>query len=336
MKIDVFNHYFPPKFFEFLSKKLPAGPVNRWKLYRPLYDLDARLRQVDEFPDYCQILSLSQPPINELGSPEETPALARMANDGLSEVCKGHPDHFPGFLAGLPMNNIDAAVKEIERCRGLPGFVGVQLHSNVSGRALDEPEFFPVFEKMAQIGKPVWLHPSRGANFPDYQGEKKSKYEIWWLFGWDYEITAAMARLVFGLVLDKLPSLKVIAHHMGGYVPQAEARINPHMNDLGLRTYDEDYAPIIAQMAKSGRKPIDYFKMFYADTALFGATAATRCGIEFFGVDKTVFASDSPFASDGGSMLIRDTLRALDELDLSKAARAAIDEGNAKKMIGMK
>ena len=146
MKIDVFNHYFPPEFFEFLSKKLPPGPVNRWKLYKPLYDLDARLRQVDEFDDYCQILSLSQPPINELGTPEETPALARMANDGLSEVCKDHPDHFPGFLAGLPMNNIDAAVKEIERCLGLPGFVGVQLHTNVSGRALDEPEFFPVFE----------------------------------------------------------------------------------------------------------------------------------------------------------------------------------------------
>ena len=89
-------------------------------------------------------------------------------------------------------------------------------------------------------------------------------------------------------------------------------------------------------MAKSGRKPIDYFKMFWADTALFGATAATRCGIDFFGVDKTVFASDSPFASDGGSMLIRDTLRALDELDLSKKDRAAIDDGNAKKMIGLK
>src|SRR5262245_8209355 len=114
MKIDVFNHYFPPKFFEFLSGKLPAGPVNRWKLYKPLYDLDARLRQVDECPDSCQSLSLSQPPINELGTPAETPALARMANDGLSGVCKSHPDHFPGFLAGLPMNNVPESIKEIE------------------------------------------------------------------------------------------------------------------------------------------------------------------------------------------------------------------------------
>ena len=188
---------------------------------------------------------------------------------------------------------------------------------------------------MAALGKGIWLHPSRAPTFADYQAEKKSKYEIWWLFGWDYEVTAAMARLVFSLVLDKLPNLKLVAHHMGGYVPQAEARIDPQMDDLGLRTYDEDYRPIIEQMKKSGKRPIDYFKMFIADTALFGAKSATRCGIEFFGADNCVFASDSPFDGEGGSQLIRDTMAALEALELSDADRTAIYSGNAKRLFGV-
>ncbi len=334
-KIDVFNHYFPPKFFDRLQTLLPAAPVKRWMLYKPLYDIDARLRQVDQFEDYRQIISLSQPPFDVVASPADSPALARLANDGQSEACRAHPDHFPGFLAGLPMNNVPEALKEIDRCMGLPGFCGVQLHSNVAGKALDEPEFFPIFERMASLGKGVWLHPSRGPNFADYQAETKSKYEIWWAFGWDYEVTAAMARLVFSLTLDKLPNLKIVAHHMGGYVPQAEARIDPQMDDLGLRTYDEDYRPIIEAMKKSGKRPIDYFKMFIADTALFGAKAATRCGLEFFGADHCVLATDSPFDAEGGSQLIRDTIRTLDALEMSDADRQAVYSGNAKRLFGV-
>jgi uncharacterized protein len=334
-KIDVFNHYFPPKFFDRLQTLLPAAPVKRWMLYEPLYDIDARLRQVDSFADYRQIISLSQPPFDAVAAPADSPALARLANDGLSETCRDHPDHFPGFLAGLPMNNVPEALKEIERCMGLPGFAGVQLHTNVAGKALDEPEFFPLFERMAQLGKAVWLHPARGPNFADYQAEKKSKYEIWWLFGWDYEVTAAMARLVFSLTLDKLPNLKLVAHHMGGYVPQAEARIDPHADQLGLRTYDEDYAPIVEQMKKSGKRPIDYFKMFIADTALFGAKSATRCGLEFFGADHCVFATDSPFDPEGGAMLIRETIGALDSLEMSAADRDAVYSGNAERLFGV-
>src|SRR3954463_10416549 len=90
------------------------------------------------------------------------------------------------------------------------GALGVQIYTNIAGRPLDDPAFEPLFAAMAASGKPIWLHPARGANFPDYLSEKKSKYEIWWAFGWSYETAAAMARLVFSRIMDKYPTLKII------------------------------------------------------------------------------------------------------------------------------
>lgn len=116
MKIDVFNHVFPVPFFERLEEFLPKAPLERWKKSIPtIYDMDARLRMMDEFDDYAQIISLSQPPLDEFAGPDQSPALARLANDGMADICKAHPDRFVGFISTLAMNNPDEAVKEVER-----------------------------------------------------------------------------------------------------------------------------------------------------------------------------------------------------------------------------
>ena len=86
MKVDIFNHIFPPPFFARLEELLPKGPIERWKTIETLYDVDARLRMLDEFGDYQQILSLSQPPLDAIAGPDQTPALARLANDGMAEI----------------------------------------------------------------------------------------------------------------------------------------------------------------------------------------------------------------------------------------------------------
>ena len=91
-----------------------------------------------------------------------------------------------------------------------------------------------------------------------------------------------------------------------------------------------------ASLLKSLKKrPIDYFRMFYADTALFGSASGTRCGMDFFGVDKVVFASDAPFDPEGGPMYIRDTIKVIDELDISDADRRKIYNGNACKLLSL-
>jgi aminocarboxymuconate-semialdehyde decarboxylase len=139
-----------------------------------------------------------------------------------------------------------------------------------------------------------------------------------------------MARLVFGGYFDAFPKLKVITHHMGGMVPYFEGRVGPGWDQLGARTSDEDYSMVL----KNLKKPhLEYFKGFYADTAMFGSLAGTKCGLEFFGADQVLFASDSPFDPEKGPGYIRETIRVIDALDISDDDRYKIYEGNARRLL---
>jgi aminocarboxymuconate-semialdehyde decarboxylase len=259
-----------------------------------------------------------------------TPDLARQANDDMADLVRRYPDRFPGFTASLPMNNADAAVAESHRAINELGANGVQLFSNVAGKPLDLPEFEPLFAALAEHDLPIWMHPARGGGFADYPGEERSEYEIWWTFGWPYETSAAMSRLVFSGLFDRHPEIKIITHHMGAMIPYFEGRVGPGWDQLGARTSDRDLSEVLAKLEK---RPIDYFHMFYADTALFGSLSGTRCGLDFFGVDKVVFASDAPFDPEKGPMYIRETIRVIEALEISAEERQRIYEGNARRLL---
>lgn len=278
------------------------------------------------------MLTLASPPIERFAGPDVSPELATVANDGMASLVDEH-DRFVGFVASLPMNNPDASLAEAKRAIDQLGATGVQIFTNVDGRALDNPEFLPLFELMASYDLPIWIHPARGAEMPDYRDEDRSKYEIWWTFGWPYETSAMMARLVFSGLFDLFPDLKIITHHLGGMTPYFEGRVGPGMDQLGSRTTDEDLTVILDRLQK---RPLDYFKQFYGDTAVFGSAAATRCGPEFFGVDHVLFASDCPFDPEKGPGFIRETIRVLDGLDVSDEVRAQIYEGNARRMLRLR
>ena len=332
-KIDIFNHIFPTTFVDrMLATVTDPGKVKRWLNIPFLVDLDERFRKMDEFGNYAQILSLSAPPIEALCGPKEAPEMARLGNDGMAEYVERYRDRFPGFIASLPLNDPDESLKELHRSMKDLKAVGVQLFSNVNGASIDAPEYYPLFEAMAAYDRPIFLHPIRTAAMPDFMGEKKSLYEIYWTFGWPYETSAAMARLVFSKLFDKLPNIKIVTHHMGGMIPYFEGRVGPGWDQLGSRTADVDYGSLLHELKK---RPFDYFKMFYADTALFGSASGTRCGLDFFGADKVVFASDAPFDPEGGPMYIRDTIKVIDELAISDADRAKIYNGNAAKLLGI-
>src|SRR4051794_29896149 len=143
MKIDLFNHLFPQKYFDIYIDG-PKGLPDMGKRVRAMptiVNLDARFKVMDEFGDYQQVISLPAPPIEAMGTPAETPAMARMANDGLAELVQKHPDRFPNFIASLPMNNPDAILPEALRAVDQLGAVGVQIFTNVNGKALDGAEF---------------------------------------------------------------------------------------------------------------------------------------------------------------------------------------------------
>ena len=335
MRVDAYTHFIPATFF---NKIVEGGHADIGKRVREIpciHDLDVRKKIVDTFKDYAQILSYSMPPLEVMTKGDGVLAneYAKLINDGFAQIIEKDRAHFPGWVAQVSLAAPDAGAAEAERAIKM-GALGVQIYTNIAGKPLDDPAFVPFFETMNKLNKPIWMHPARGANFPDYLSETKSKYEIWWTFGWSYETAAAMARLVFSKTLDKYPNLKIITHHFGGIVPMLEGRIGPGWDQLGARTSDENLRPLLGELKK---RPLDYFKhSFYADTAVFGGEPATHCGFDFYDFDKIVFASDCPFDPEKGTMYIRETLRILDGIDFSKEKKDKLFHGNLEAITGVK
>jgi aminocarboxymuconate-semialdehyde decarboxylase len=333
MRIDAYTHFIPETLFTKLVESGYPDIGKRMRGVPSIHDLDVRKKVVEQFDDYAQILSYPMPPLDRLGKGAQIEEYAKATNDGFADICAKNPNHFPGWVAEAGIGSPDAGVRECERAIK-NGALGVQIHTNIAGRPLDDPAFEPFFETMNKLNKPIWLHPARSADFPDYLTEQKSKYEIWWAFGWSYETATAMARLVFSRIMDKYPNLKIIAHHFGGIVPMLEGRIGPGWDQMGARTSDEDLTVVLKSLKK---RPLDYFKhSFYVDTAVFGGEPATRAGLAFYDLDKIVFASDCPFDPEKGTMYTRDAIKFIDEVDLPKATKEAIWHGNLERITGTK
>jgi len=334
-KIDIYNHVMPQKYLEMMKQNSrDPGIVKRMTGLRMLWDIEARVKMLDDkFPDVQQVLTLSLPSPELVGGPELSPELARIANDGMADMVAKWPDKFPAFVASLPMNNVPAALEEMDRAIGKLGARGVQIATSVNGKPLDDAEYFPVFERVTtKHDLPIWMHPARPATRADYVNEPKSKYEIWQVLGWPFETSVAMSRMVFSGFFERLPTMRLITHHCGAMIPFFAGRAETLWAQLGSRSADENYEELLASMKK---KPIEYFKMFYADTVLGGSASALRCGLDFFGVDKVVFASDCPFDPEGGPMFIREGIRSIEDLKLSDADKRKLYFGNALKLLRM-
>jgi predicted TIM-barrel fold metal-dependent hydrolase len=336
MKLDAFCHIMPRPYADALSglagTPAAANIRNRIEGIPSLVDLDLRFGQMDEFgDDYRQIVSLPAPPPEDLGDAAVAREMATLANDELSRLVDAHPDRFAGWVAAVPMNDPGAAVAEAERAVGL-GALGAQIYTNVNGHPLDESRFDAFWAKMAALDRTIWVHPTRSAAFPDYVTEERSRYEIWWTFGWPYETSAFMSRVVFSGVLERHPDLKILTHHAGAMVPFFAGRVGPGWDQLGARTPPDRREEV--EGPELSKRPIDYFRMFYADTAVFGAAPALRCALEFFGIERMLFASDSPFDPEKGPGYIRATIENIESLGLSDADRERLYEGNARAVLG--
>jgi uncharacterized protein len=335
MKIDVFPHILPRKYFDRMVAVAPPGLAlqKRMSGIPVLVDVDLRFRIMDRYESYVQVLTLANPPIEVVGGPAVSPDLARLANDEMAALVARYPDRFPGFVASLPMNNPEAAEREIDRALDDLGATGVQVFTNVNGRPLDLPEHLQIFARLAERRLPVWMHPARPATFADYAGEPRSKYDMWWAFGWPYETSVAMGRLVFSGIFDRHPDLIVITHHLGAMIPFCAGRISGGLDQLGARSDDPDDLQAPGRLRK---RPLDYFHMFYGDTALFGAWPAMESGLAFFGADHVLFGTDMPFDPEKGPGFIRDTIAAMDRMRASAEDKAQIYEGNARRLLRLR
>ncbi|MGE3840879.1 MAG: amidohydrolase family protein [Vicinamibacterales bacterium] len=330
MKIDVFNHIITPKYNE---RRLAVAPArlrlpDTQRLMPTLFDLDARFRIMDAAgEDYVQIVTTANPPVEAMAEPTEALELSRIANDEMADLVARFPGRFVGAAACIPMNHVAGALDELDRAIGQLGLCGVQVYTEVNGRPLDDPEFAPIFERIAQLDVPVLLHPARGPERPDYPGETMSRFDTWRVVGWLYDTVAAMTRLVFSGIFDRHPDFKVITHHLGGFAPYAGERIREGYDKFLKAAQARHEPPGLAS------HPYEYFHRFYADTITIGSVPALECGVAFFGPERVLFATDMPFDTQGGRKYVSVALEAMDQWQASEAVKHLIFEDNARRLF---
>ena len=331
MKIDIFAHILPDKYLEAIERNIPPSAFGIFRAtYKPfpaIADLDIRFKIMDKQKEYTQVLTLTVPFLESFTEPKATVDLVRIGNDGMAELVDKYPNRFSAAVANLPMNDIDSALKELDRAISKLHFKGIQLCTDINGKPLDSPEFLPFFEKMQKYDLPIWLHPTRGPKIADYTTEDTSKYKLHHIFGWPYDTSVMMVRLVLSHVLEKYPKLKLITHHLGAMIPFFDKRLLSFLRGPDMDQYTKGLS----------QPPMDYFKMFYGDTALQGSTAGLMCGYAFFGADHILFGTDMPYGSYSGERtVVEETIDSIEKMNIPSLEKVKIFKDNAIKLLNLK
>ena len=219
--IDATAKYGDPSYMTALPDKV-RGAYNHMRFTgEKLTDVDTvRFDFMREQKVDVQVLSYTNPVPDTVPS-EEAVKICREANDILADMVKKHPDRFAAF-ATLPMADTTEAAKELERCVKEYGFVGALITGTYQGKFYDDPMFFPIFEKAAELDVPISWHPEFPAaqiqthyylsdNYPLSTGMQFATAG----FGWHLDVGLHMTRLVLSGIFDKLPNLKFICGHWG-------------------------------------------------------------------------------------------------------------------------
>jgi|SRR5271157_843639 len=328
MKIDCYTHIAPPKFKKFLFENSKKGfALRHWVEHTPtLFDLDHRFRLMDKYPDVVQLLTLTAVSVDDIAPPKEAAQLAQRVNDEMAELVSKYPDRFAAGVASLSMSNMDVALKELDRSINQLKLRGLQVRIPINGKPVDSPEFLPLYDQICKYNLPIWWHPSSRSDVPNYENESGSKYGIAHMWGLPFETTVSMTRLVFGGVLEKYPNLKIITHHSGAMVPFFAERIVNSTNSNEM-LHKANYTQGLT------KHPIEYFRMFYNDTALNGNTPALMCAYDFFGGDHLLFGTDMPYDPTLGDRGVGRVIEAIEKMNIPDSDKKKIFEENARKLM---
>lgn len=317
MRVDAFAHALPEALRSAVFQRL--GSVRErlasWVKLRPLFDIGARLRLMDEHDIDLQIVTTPSPPLDVLFGGAELKRFARIANDAMAELTERHADRLRA-VATVPLRDVEWAVEETRRAVEQLGMVGVLVYADPAGRPLDDPALEPFYRAVEELDVPLWLHPERGPSRPDYDGERRSRYSLHFLLGWPYETSIAVARLVMSGTLSRHPRLRVLVHHAGAMIPFLANRI-----------------AMLYQPSADGGPPkhaiVDEFRRLYVDTVTWGSVPALTTALELFGPEHMLFATDAPFGPEEGRAFVRAMAEAVERLPVTESERTLIVSGNA-------
>ena len=311
VKIDIYSHILPGKYLSAFGKISKKAIESGESVIRAAVDIENRLRLMERYPEVLQVLTIALPPVDMLAKRGEAVELARIANEELAELVAKYPNKFLAGVASLPLNDIDAAVNEIDRAICQLGLKGIQLFASLGGDRLDNPKFKPIYEKMAKYDLPIWIHPTSD-QIPD-----DPEFGV---FGWPYATSNAMLQIVTAGVFNDYPDIKFVIHHCGAMIPYFEGRIK--------WLFPDKY-----KSGESVGKWGEHFRKFYTDTATYSSSpSALKCGYDYFGPDHLLFGTDSPFPTFG---LTLETIKAVQRMAISESDREKIFYQNASKLLRM-
>jgi predicted TIM-barrel fold metal-dependent hydrolase len=282
-------------------------------------DIERRLQHMDSLGVDIHVLTIPAPGADRYEG-EGAVKMARVANDAIAAISKKYPQRFIGFFT-LPSCDVRASLDELERSVDELGLRGFGCFANLNGQPLDREELFPIYERLAKYKLPVYIHPTAPL------ASESSGIDIMptLIFGWAYDSTVAMTRLVYGRVLERLPEINWVVADVGGVLAFFAQRA---INIYSGRT-DE-----IRHKYGLKENPLDSFRRFYVDTADHPASTL-RCVKDFFGADRMVLGTNYPYGPEEGCVLVKNSLKAVEGLELNAGDKEKILGGNAARILGI-
>lgn len=293
LKIDIHTHIMPEhmpdwtkkfgygEFIHLEHRNCEACMMKGDKLFRVVeencFKEDLRIKEMDETSVTQQVLSTIPVLFNYWAKPSDGSETSRFLNDHIAETVSKNPERFIG-LGTIPMQDVDMAIKEMERCVQELKMPGLEIGSNINGENLSEKKFFPFYEVAEKLGCSLFVHPW------EMMGEDKmQKYWLPWLVGMPAETSRAICSMIFGGVFEQFPKLRVAFAHGGGSFPITIGRIQ----------HGFDVRPDLVAV-DNPISPKDYLGKFWVDSLVHDKKAMNFL-IDLVGDEKICMGSDYPF-----------------------------------------
>jgi len=315
MIIDIFSHHISRTVGQLIGKAKYYGEGREFPYPHENADPEVRLKLMEKYSIDVQALSQTTPVLLGFDA-EDAAEICRLSNNDNYTLCKAYPDRFVNICI-VSLLDMDSAMKELDRSINELDCRGVTVATNQEGKGLDSREYFQFYEKLVEHDLPLLIHPTHWESYPLVDMDKG--WRMMHVFGWPFDTTQAVWRLIFGGVIDHYPTLKIVTHHMGAMLPYFARRIEQNFNGF-LRE-------------KLPRHISEYWGNIYGDTALDGTVAAYPCGYAFFGPDRMMYGSDYPFGAEAGEDFIRENLLGVKAMDIPAEDMDKILGENAKKLL---
>ncbi len=288
------------------SGRQSLPPRARWTPEERLADMDSLGVEMQVVSPYVGFYNYHLPAKIAVATSQAT-------NDEIATMVRGWPQRFAG-LGTVPMQEVDAAIKEMERCMTQLGFKGVEINDHINGRTLEEPEFRPFWKAAEQLGALVFFHQGGET----VVSSRTKRYHLPNTIGNLADRAITFATLVSGGVMDQFPKLKICLGHGGGYTCYGIGRL-----DHGWQVRSE-------ARVHTSKPPSEYLRHFYYDCIVY-TEPALRFLVDTVGADRVVFGTDWPY----DMALDWPVAWVLGMKGLSQEEKEAILSKNLEKLLGL-